>query len=455
MMPRLGADGAPPALPIGTLIVGAAALLAGAVALLFNARVLVGPINSPSLVAFVHVFTLGFVGFVFAGTLQQLPAVMFVTKLAWPKLGYVSTPLLVLGSAAVVYGFATGFSPTWLQVGAAATSLAWLLLLVQLVATAARRWPKDAGSHALLLSVLFLTFTVIAGFTLAGARTSGSLARVVGYPVQLHLTLGLFGAFTLGIVGSGQKLLSMFALSKGGAQWRVRAAIYLITAALVAESIEAFARVALGPLPTLLLAGGALMQLLEVRAILKRRLRKKLEAPIQRYVMAHAFMPLAGLLILVGQPAAAAAAFLVGFIGMAVSGMLVKITSFLVWTAVFASAKTGGVSGGAPLLRDLMRDELEPVTTWSLVGGTLALCAAFITREPALAYATAGLLLVAAVSQLTQVVHVVATTVLAGRRLARAAAQPAAQSATQPAPPLGGGSATAAAPAPATGGEEN
>ena len=426
MMPRLGADGAPPALPIGTLLVGALALLAGGVALLLNARVLVGPVNSPTLVALVHVFTLGFVGLIFAGTLQQLPAVMFVTKLAWPKLGYLTTPLLILGSAAVIYGFATGFSPTWLQVGAAATSLAWLLLLAQLLATALRRWPQDAGSHALILSTLFLAFTVIAGFVLAGARTSGSVARVVGYPVQLHLTLGLFGAFMLGIVGSGQKLLSMFALSKGGAQWRVRAALYLVASALVAESIEAFARVSLGPLPILLLAGGALMQLLEVQAIYKRRLRKKLEAPIQRYVLAHAFIPLAGLLALIGQPAAAGAAFLVGFIGLAVSGMLVKITSFLVWTAVFANARSGGVSGGAPLLRDLMRNELEPATTWSLTAGALALCATFITREPVLAFATAALLLVGAVSQFAQVVHVVATTVAAGRRLARGAAAEAA-----------------------------
>lgn len=422
MTPRLGADGAPPALPIGTLLLGALALLIGAVALLLTAPVLTGAVNAPRLVALVHVFTLGFVGLIFAGTLQQLPAVMFVTKLAWPKLGYLTTPLLVGGSAAVVIGFARNFAATWLQWGAICTSLAWLLLLTQLLATALKRWPKDAGSHALIWSVVFLTFTVVAGFLLASARTTPAVGRVMGYPVTLHLTLGLFGAFMLGIVGSGQKLLSMFALSKGGAQWRVRAATYLVAAALVAEGVEVFARVSLGLVPILLLAAGALMQLLEVYAIYKRRLRKKLEAPIERYVLGHLFMPLAGVLLLVGQPAAAAAAFLVGFIGLAVSGMLVKITSFLVWTAVFANAKTGGVSGGAPLLRDLMRNELEPITTWALTGGALLLCATLMTREPPLAYGAAGLLMVGAASQFAQVVHVVSTTVQAGRRLARSAA---------------------------------
>lgn len=432
MMPRLGEGGAPPALPIGTLLMGALALMVGAAALLLNTDTLTAGVNSPTMVALVHTFTLGFVGLIFAGTLQQLPAVMFVTKLAWPGLGYATTPALLFGSAAVIVGFANGFHPTWLQVGAVLTSLAWTLLLAQLLATALKRPPKDAGSQALILSVVFLTFTVVAGFLLASARTTPGVAQAVGYPVRLHLTLGIFGAFLLGIVGSGQKLLSMFALSKGGAQWRVRAAMLLITAALVVESTEAFARVSLGPLALLLLAGGALMQLLEVAAIHRRRLRKKLEAPIQRYVLAHAFIPLAGLLVLLDQPRAAAAAFLVGFVGLAVSGMLVKITSFLVWTAVFANARSGGVSGGAPLLRDLLRHELEPVTTWALAGGALGLCITFVTGLPASATLTAVLLLVGAASQLAQVAHVVITTVRAGRSLNRPAPAAPVRSAVMP-----------------------
>lgn len=421
MLPRLGADGAPPGLPIAALLLGALALLAGTVALLFSARLLLGPINSPGMVALVHVFTLGFVGLVFAGTLQQLPAVMFVTKLAWPKLGYLTTALLVVGSAAVIYGFARAFQPATLAVGGVAVSLGWLLLLAQLVTTALKRWPKDAGSHALILSVFFLTLTVLAGFLLAAARTTPAVATAYGYPVRLHLTLGLFGAYLLGIIGSGQKLLAMFALSKGARQWRVRLATWLVAAGIVATLLEAFTRLRLGPLPLALLAAAALFQLLEVHALYRQRLRKKLEAPIRRYVLAHFFLPLAGLLVLLGQPVAAGAAFMVGFLGLAVSGMLVKITSFLIWTAVFANARSGGVSGGAPLLRDLMRNELEPITTWALAAGALALCAALISGSAPVAYLTAALLMVGAASQLLQVVNVVGTTLRAGRRLTRQA----------------------------------
>lgn len=421
-MPRLGADGAPPVLPIASLLVGAAALVFAGVLVLLAPGAFTAYLGTPRVVALNHVYTLLFVGLVFVGTLQQLPAVMFVTRLAWPRLGWATLPLFFAGGVAVVVGFFRTFDPAWLAPGAAAVSLAMLAMLVQLVRTAAQRWPKDPGSHALLLSAAFLTLAVLLGFTLASARTTPALAARVGYPVQLHLTVGLFGAFLLGIVGSGQKLLSMFALSKGGPQWRVRCATYAVSAAVLLEALTAFARLRDPGVALALLAVGCFFQAWEVLGILKRRLRKKLEAPIERYVLAHAFLPLAGLALLFGQGGAAAILFLVGFVGLAVSGMLVKILSFLTWTWQFAGAATGGVSGGAPLLRDLVRNELEPLITWGLAVAALALAGATIWRLSVLASVSGAATLLGGAALLLQAGHVVCVTVRAKRRLAAAAA---------------------------------
>ncbi|HLR45760.1 MAG TPA: hypothetical protein VK092_01275 [Deinococcales bacterium] len=416
--PRLGADGAPPFIPVASLLLGALALTVGAAWLLLRPGVLLGPLNSAGLTALTHIFTLGFVGLIFAGTLQQLPAVMFVTKLAWPGLGWLSTPLLLAGTLLVVLGFGLGWRVPLLVAGGSLVSSAWVLLFVQLLFTALNRWPEDAGSHALIISVLFLTFTVMAGFLLAAARDSPAVVQAYGYPRMLHLTLGLFGAFLLGIAGSGQKLLSMFALSKGGGQWRIRLATLFITLGIAAEALQAFTGVNPGQLPVSLLAAGTLFHLLEVYTLHRGRLRKRLEPPVWRYVYGHAFLPVALVFLVAGQPAAAAAAFLVGFIGLAVSGMLVKITSFLIWTAVFAG-KSGGVSKGAPLLRDLFWDPLEPVTTWGLAGGALALALTLSTGWAPLAVLSAVLLLAGSVSQLVQVSHVVAVALRAGQRIER------------------------------------
>src|SRR5690606_37377440 len=105
------------------------------------------------------------------------------------------------------------------------------------------------------------------------------------------------------------------------------------------------------PLRYVALAGivvAAGLQLWEVKALLDRRLRKRLEAPVQRFVGAHLFLPLAGLLLLFGYQSAAAAAFLLGFVGLAVSGMLVKILSFLTWTSVYARRTAKGSAAARP-----------------------------------------------------------------------------------------------------------
>lgn len=435
MVPRLGADGAPPALPIGSLLLGALAVGAAGLGVLFAPGAFTGYLGAPRVVALNHLFTLLFVGLVFAGTLQQLPAVMFVTKLAWPRLGWATLPLQLIGGVAVVVGFYRGFDPAWLAPGAAAVATAWLALLAQLVRTAAARWPKDAASHALLLSATFLALAVALGFALASARTTPALAAGFGYPVRLHFTVGLFGAFLLGIAGSGQKLLGMFALSKGGPQWRVRLTLYAVTAAVGLEALAAFARWPLVGAAHALLAVGCALQAWEVASILERRLRKRLEAPIRRYVLAHAFLPIAGAALLVGEGGAAVVLFLVGFVGLAVSGMLVKILSFLAWTWQFAGP-TGGVSGGAPLLRDLVRDELEPIVTWGLALAAVALALATALRLEELAVVAGAATTIAGAALFAQACHVVGVTLRSRRRLTAAALAKSLAAAGAPEPKL-------------------
>jgi hypothetical protein len=179
-------------------------------------------------------------------------------------------------------------------------------------------------------------------------------------------------------------------------------------------------------------------------ALLGRRLRKRLEAPVRRYVIAHAFLPVSGLLVLLGQREAATAAFLLGFVGLAVSGMLVKILSFLTWTAAYAAppprlgprsiAPVGGPTtptatarqpSPPPLLRELLRPELEPVTTWGLAGGTVAAVFAMLTAWQPAATGAALLLAVGALAQLTQVVHIVVTVTRVGRVSTVGASRPA------------------------------
>jgi len=176
------------------------------------------------------------------------------------------------------------------------------------------------------------------------------------------------------------------------------------------------------------LVAASTLQVWEVVALLRRRLRKRLEDSVMRYVIGHAFLPVAGVLLLVGQREAATTAFLLGFVGLAVSGMLIKILSFLTWTAAYAAPRSvqprpaapqGGATGASPgpssppLLRQLLRPELEPLTTWTLGGGaglatlTMALSSDLTAVASVSAVAAAIALTIGAASQLAQTLHIV------------------------------------------------
>ena len=93
--PPGASGGAHPLVPVSALLGGALALAFGAAWLLADPGALAGYLGSPRAGALTHLFTLLHVTLVYAGTLQQLPAVLLVADLAWKRLGYVALPLLV------------------------------------------------------------------------------------------------------------------------------------------------------------------------------------------------------------------------------------------------------------------------------------------------------------------------------------------------------------------------
>lgn len=413
-------------LPLGSLAVATLALVAAAAGLALDPSVLGGPASAPVMLALLHAVTVGYLALTFAGTLQQLLPVLLVTPLAMPWLGPLGLPALALGAVGVVAGFAMGFRPVLLAVGGALASVGLWAVAVQAVATyvQARRaragrpaaahapaalgpagsaagaaGPPDAAAAGLVTATVYLALTVTLGFLLAAATRLPGLAATFGFPVRLHLTLGLFGAFLLGIAAAGRKLLAMFVLSKGTLGTRVRVLTYLVHGAVVSEVLAAFAGLPSRAVSIALLAAAAVLQLAEVRSLVRHRLRRRFEPPVFRYLLAHAFLPLAGGLVVGGRSQAAGTALLLGYLVLATSGMQVKIASFLTWQARYAAR---GAANGAPLLRDMIRPGLEPVITMGLAGGAVAAVVATLTSGTVAAVVAAVLLAAGASAHLAQ-----------------------------------------------------
>lgn len=404
MIPGARRPGDPPlSLPLAALLAGAAAFAAAAAAALVRPDLLARAAPTPGFLALTHALTLGYVTLLFVGTLQQLLPVLLVTRLALPRLGLVTLPALAGGSAAVVAGFALGFRPLALALGGALVTLALWAAALQAVLTLVRAGRADAAARGLVTATVYLALTVTLGFLLAAAPRAPALVHAFGYPVGVHLTAGLAGAFLLGIAAAGQRLLAMFALAKRTRQGRLRLLTALVHAAMAAELLQAFARLPLGHLATALVAGAGAVQLWEVAALLRVRMRRRLEPSVRRYLWAHAFLPAAGVLALTGAGTAAAVAMLLGFVVLAVSGMQTKIVSFLAWQVRYAGR---GRAGTAPLLRDLLLPGVEPLATASLVAGAVAATAATVVHAEPLALASAVLLACGAWAQLAQTVGI-------------------------------------------------
>ncbi len=404
MIPQPAAPGDPPAaLPLAALLTGALGLAAGAVALALHPGLLASAAPTPAYLALTHVVTLGYVALLFAGTLQQLLPVLLVTRLAWPRLGRVTLPALVAGSAGVVAGFALGFEPAALIIGGLLVTLSLWACALQALRTLAGATRRDAAARGLVTATVYLALTVALGFLLAASPHLPGLARLLGYPVTLHLTVGLFGAFLLGIAAAGQRLLAMFALAKQTRAYRLRVLTGLVHAAIVAELLSVFAHLPLHVAADGLLAAAGALQLWEVAALLRVRIRRRLEPPVQRYLLAHAFLPLAGALALAGHRAGAGIALLLGFVVLSASGMQAKIATFLTWQARYAAR---GAPGRAPLLRDMLLPGLEPLTTFGLAAGAVAAALAASLRSEPWAAAAAALLAVGAWAQLVQTVAI-------------------------------------------------
>lgn len=364
--------------PARFLLTGTLALAAAFTALAVHPEWLLGWRAAPAMLAVVHTLTLLFVTLTFAGAAQQLAPVLLATPLRSVAVARWSYPLIAGGAIGVVGGFAFGYHVPALATGgvlalAGLASVAWNLLRT---AAAARR--RDVASVALIASFGYLLLTVLMGTLLALSRRVPGLGELAD-ALPLHLGLGLFGAFFLGIAGAGHKLVGMFVLSHGVGETRLRTltiAVHVAMAALVAGT---FLDARLHLVAAMLLGVAVVLLLVDTGAHLRARRRRPIEPAIRHWLAACGFLALAAGAAALGAWTAAVAGFLAGFLPILVAGMGVKILAFLAWQDRYAP-KVGTTE--VPLLRDLPLGPLEPIMLWGLIAGGLGVTLAYLTQLP-------------------------------------------------------------------------
>ena len=350
-------------MPARFLLTGALALAAAGTVLALSPRLLLGHYATPAALATVHTLTLGFASITLVGAMHQLIPVVMVTQLHSARLGNVTFGLLLPGTLGVVLGFATGYRVWLLVIGGSLVVVSLLVFLYNVWRTYLTATARDPVTRAMLAAAAYLTVTAGAGLLIAASRRLPELAQAIGNPTLLHLGIGLFGTFFLAIAGAGHKLLGMFLLSHGVSQWRLRLLTYAVHLGLALLAVEAFSSLQLLPFAAGSLGVAILLFALDLVAILRKRVRRKIGLPLRLFILAPLLLIATAMLATLGMTRAAVAAMLIGFITLSIAGMYGKILGFLTWQHRYSN-----LVGRAPvpLLNELATPWLDRTTFWSM-----------------------------------------------------------------------------------------
>jgi hypothetical protein len=289
-----------------------------------------------------------------------LPVILEVA-LPRPGLGYGVMGLWGLGVPLLALGF---LAPSGLEALGGGLVLAGLALFAYQALWAFRlapRWNRVATAVAWV--VVYLLLTPLVGLVQALTLRFGFYDPD---RLFLHLALGLLGVFLLSILGVGYKLVSMFTLTHGVDESVLGLFLWAANLGLWALALGERSGYAL-----LLLAYG--LALYDTRRILGHRMKRELDVGVRHYLAGLFFLGLA-LLALPFAPLWAGVWFVLGFVGLVVTGMLYKIVPFLVWTHKYAP-RAGRAR--VPLLKEML-----PERAAYLAGGLFALGALLAPFAP-------------------------------------------------------------------------
>ena len=426
----LAGKASPVRLPLAFMLTGLAALGVGTAWLIGSPPLLSTYHYNPSAVAVTHLVVLGWVCSIVMGAMYQLVPVALETKLYSQRLAAVQFLCHTIGFLGMVWMFR---SWNLKQVGHFGSVMAFGIgLFIYNIARTllkAPKWTVVASAIAAALGWLALTVTmglfIVAGKCASDALADGTTAGPFSGTVQViggwmqrfeamgamhaHAHLGAIGFFTMLIVGVSYKLIPMFSLSEIQNRRRAGFSVALLNLGLAGSFVTILLRspwkLAFALVTVLALAVYAI----ELAAILRARKRRVLDWGILSFLTAVGFLlPLSALAVVLSWPGLPLNAFtgqlenlygmlaFIGFISLALLGMLYKIIPFMVWFGVY-SKKVGFAK--VPNLADLYCERLQVAGYFSFLGG-VSLLGVGIVRPLDLAVRLGAVLVAASIGTL-------------------------------------------------------
>lgn len=347
-----------------------------------------GAFSDFSLLAFVHLATLGFVGSMIIGASYQLVPVAIQAKLISVRVGRISFWFYLTGLALFLLGLAQVWL-TALAIGATLLGAAFTLYIGIILGTWLRAPHKDVVAWHIAIAAVHSGVGMIVGVLLAINKSSGMLGDRLLQLLAAHIALMLVGWVLLTFTGVAYRLIGMFTLSEAHFRpWLAWIELALVTSGLwvLALRLTLGWPAWLGQLGAVLLVAGTVCFGLQITRLYRRRMRRVFDVHVPFVIVAAVTAVAATLLLTAGlftdaapnDPIWVASIWLAlfGTAATAIQGFFYKIATFLVWLRRYAP-----VAGreSVPKLEDLYHRRLA-MSGWLLwalgvVAGTVAILA--------------------------------------------------------------------------------
>jgi hypothetical protein len=370
-------------LPLQFVLTGILTLFAGVGFLIARPDILSTYHYNQYVIAVTHLFVLGWIASVIMGAMYQLVPVALETKLHSEKIARRQFWLHLIGFAGMVWTF-------WIwdmkSVGCFGLLFAVAVgLFVYNIARTLRKIPRwNVVAVSIAASLLWLSFGVLAGLYVAGAKVwSFGLFDPIAQ-MHAHAHLGIVGFFFQMMIGISYKLVPMFTLSEIQSKPRAVWSIALLNGGLLGAFAEILLRSPLKLAFALSAITGLVIYGIEITAILRARKRKALDWGLKYFLTALWLLaPLSLLAIVLSWPTLPLNGFtgqlenlygfiaLLGVLSFAIIGMLYKVVPFLIWYGSY-SREIG--RSKVPALADLYSTNLQAIGYWSYLAGFFLMC---------------------------------------------------------------------------------
>ncbi|MBM7554055.1 hypothetical protein [Thalassobacillus pellis] len=397
-------------LPLSFIMFGLGSFVISQIILFLNSDSLTnGVFRMPDIWMAAHFLLLGWAVMVVMGAMYQLVPVAFLTAIWNETFGFVQ---FFLTAAGVLFlSLSLSFFPAYAMIGGGLAVLGVIMFLFQMLMTLTRQKQKNIMSWFVGSALISLLLTIIAGFGLTWSMKYGFSYH--NHLLQTHLLFGLTGWFTLLIFGFSYKMVPMFSLSHGFEMKWAKKAFVTYCGGLVLLLVSVWLEMPAGLISAWgLMFAGFTFFVLDMKEILQKRIKKKLDRPFLFSLIAIGFGWLLhfaafGLSLFQVEDSRIWSwgiyLYIMIWIIFSIMGYLYKIVPFLWWTHKY-SGHVG--KKDVPVLKDMIQEKWGSTLFISLTIGVLGLTSASLLHVPALVWGFQGIISVTSLCYVSSIIRV-------------------------------------------------